>query len=68
MIRLGIFLLGFVMLLIGAASNIQSITLPIDCKAIECSIGSAVFTLDVVFMIAGVFLIMIAFVFHRLNQ
>ena len=68
MIRLGIFLLGCAMLLVGAASNFQSIPLPIDCGSIECSIGSAVFTLDVVLMIVGVFFILIAFIFHRLAQ
>jgi hypothetical protein len=56
------------MFLLGAASNIKSIPLPIDCTAIECSVGLAVFTLDVVLMVAGVFLMLVALVFHRLAQ
>lgn len=66
--RLIIFVLGLGMFLLGAASNFESISLPIDCKSIDCSIGHAVFTLDVVLMVVGVFFMVIAFVFHRLQQ
>jgi predicted membrane-bound mannosyltransferase len=68
MIRLIIFLIGLVALLVGAASHGQWIPLPFDCRSIVCSIGSAGFSLDIVLMIAGVFLILIAWLFHRLAQ
>ncbi len=68
MIRLIIFLIGLVLFLLGAASNFEGIPTPIDCKSIECSIGFAVFTLDVVLMVAGVFMMLIAWIFHRLAQ
>ena len=68
MIRLFIFLTGLGLFLFGAASHTQWVRLPFDCRSIECSIGSAVFSLDVVLMIVGVFLILIAWVFHRLAQ
>jgi hypothetical protein len=55
------------MLVIAALSNYSSVKLPIDCKSIECGIGTAIFTLDVIFAVVGVFLILIAFIFHRLN-
>jgi hypothetical protein len=67
-IRLIIFILGFGLFLFGAASNFPSIPLPIDCKSIECSVGLVVFTLDVILMVAGVFLMLIAWIFHRLQQ
>ena len=66
MIRLGIFILGFGMLLVGAASHVERIQLPIDCRSITCSLGLVTLTLDVVLMVAGVFLIIMAWVFHRL--
>ena len=66
--RLIIFVLGLGMFLLGAASNFESVSLPIDCKSIECSIGHVVLTLDVILMVVGVFFMLIAFVFHRLQQ
>ncbi len=68
MIRLTIFLVGFVLFLAGAASNYQTVTLPFDLRSITWSIGFAVFTLDVLFMVVGVFLVLVAWLFHRLNQ
>ena len=68
MIRLLIFLLGFAMFLVGAASNFAWNPLPFDCRSIECSIGTATFTLDVVLMVAGVFLVLVAWVMHKLEH
>ncbi len=68
MIRLIIFLVGLLMFLAGAASNFESIPLPFNLKTTSVSIGSPVFSLDVVFMMAGIFLMLIAWVFTRLNQ
>jgi hypothetical protein len=68
MIRLVIFLIGLLALLAGAASNYRWYELPIDCRSIQCKIGSAVFSLDVLLMIVGIFLILIAWIFHRLAQ
>lgn len=67
MIRLVIFLLGLGMLLVGAASNTERVPLPVDCKSITCSLGFVTLSLDVALMIAGVFLILVAWVFHRIN-
>ncbi|MDH3215159.1 MAG: hypothetical protein OEN01_02575 [Candidatus Krumholzibacteria bacterium] len=67
MIRLVIFLLGLGMFLAGAASHFQHIRMPIDLRSITWSLGSVALTLDVVLMVAGVFFILVAWVFHRLN-
>jgi hypothetical protein len=56
------------MFLVGAASNFERIPLPFDCRSVVCSLGFASFTLDVVLMVAGVFLIVMAWVFTRLAQ
>lgn len=66
MIRLVIFILGFGMFLVGAASHYEKVALPFDCRSIACTIGFATFSLDVVLIVAGVFLVLIAWVFHRL--
>lgn len=68
MIRLTIFLLGLGAFLFGAASNYPSISMPIDCRSIVLSIGPSGLTLDVILMIIGVFLILIALIFHKLSQ
>jgi hypothetical protein len=69
-IRLSIFLAGFALFLVGAASHFENINLPFDLpfdlQKIVCSIGFTTFGLDVVAMVAGIFLILIALVFHRL--
>jgi len=67
MIRVGIFIVGLGMLLMGALSHVERIPIPIDCRSIACSIGFVTLTLDVVLMVAGVFVIFVAWVFHRLN-
>jgi len=72
MIRLIIFLCGLGAFLIGASSNFETIRqrihLPFDARAIECGIGTVVMTLDVVLMVVGVFLMIIAWIFKKLNQ
>ena len=68
MIRLTIFLLGLGAFLFGAASNYPKISMPIDCRSIVWSIGPSGLTLDVILMIIGVFLMLIAFIFHKLSQ
>jgi hypothetical protein len=68
MIRLTIFVLGLGAFLFGAASNFPKIPMPIDCRSIVCSIGPTGLTLDVILMIIGVFLMIIAWIFHRLSQ
>ena len=68
MIRLFIFLVGLVLFLAGAATNYRQIPMPFDLKSVAVSFGSAVFSLDVIFMVVGVFLILIAWVFTRLSQ
>jgi hypothetical protein len=67
MIRLIIFLLGFGMFLYGAASNFESIPLPFDPKSIAIGISTTALTLDVVLVVAGVFLVLVAWVTHRLT-
>ena len=68
MIRLLIFLVGMGMFLVGAASNYPKIQLPFDCKSVVISpFGATTFTLDVVLMVVGVFLVIVAWVFHRIN-
>jgi len=68
MIRLTIFVLGAVTFLAGAASNFERIPLPFDLRAIDVGFGFAGFTLDVILMVVGVFLMAIAWIFHKLNQ
>lgn len=68
MIRFTIFLFGLAAFLLGAASNFPEIPVPIDCRAIVVSVGPSGLTLDVLLMIAGVFLMLVAWVFHRLRQ
>ena len=63
-----IFFVGFALFVIGAVSNFKSIPLPFDCKSITCSISTTAFTLDVVLMTVGVFLILIAWLIKRLGQ
>jgi hypothetical protein len=65
-IRLFIFLIGLGLLLVGAASNYEFIPMPIDLRSIDVSIAGAGLTLDVLLMIVGVFLILIAWIFHKL--
>jgi hypothetical protein len=67
MIRLAIFLSGLLMLLAGANATYHYVDVPWDLRSIVWSIGLVTFSLDVVLVIAGVFLIVIAIVFHRLN-
>lgn len=67
MIRLGIFLLGVGMVFIGVANNSQRIPTFIDCKSITCSLGFVTVSLDVILMVVGVFFILVAWVFHKLN-
>jgi len=68
MIRLSIFSLGLGAFLFGAASNYPNIPLPIDCRSIVLSVGPSGLTLDVVLMIIGVFLMIVAWIFHKLSQ
>ncbi len=68
MIRLTIFLFGFVLLLLGAASNFKRIPMPVDLTTIEASLGFVSLTLDVLLIVVGVFLVLIAWVFHKLDQ
>ncbi len=68
MIRLVILVIGLLLLLAGAASNFQSIPLLFKLKSVAVAVGTAVFSLDVIMMVTGVFMILIAWVFTRLNQ
>lgn len=68
MIRRFIFVVGLLLFLAGAATDFEQIPMPVKLKAIPVSVGPAVFSLDVIFMVTGVFLILIAWVFTRLNQ
>lgn len=72
MIRLAFFLVGLAAFLCGAQCNLVAvrdrITLPFDPCMIEVGFSMARMTLDVVLMVAGVFLIMIAWIFKKLNQ
>lgn len=68
MIRLIIFLLGLGMLLSGLAGRFSIVPMPIDLKTIPISFGAAHYTLDVVLIVAGVFLVLVSWVFHKLSQ
>ncbi len=68
MIRLFILVIGLLLLLAGAASNFESIPFLFKLKSVAVAVGTAVFTLDVIMMVTGVFMILIAWVFTRLNQ
>ena len=67
MIRLSIFVVGLGLFLVGAANRYAWFSMPIDPKSITLSIGFVSITLDVVMMVTGVFFILIAWVFHKLN-
>jgi len=66
--RVLVFIVGFAIFLVGAASNYPRIPLPFDCRSITCTIATATFTLDVVLMTVGVFIILIAWLMKRLAQ
>ena len=68
LVRLFIFVVGLATFLFGVASNFPKIPMPIDTRAITLTISTTVFTLDVVLMVVGVFLIGIAWFFGRLAQ
>ncbi len=68
MIRLSIFIIGFLMLLVGGAANYPQIPLPFDSSEITFTLGMVVLSLDIVLVVAGVFLIIVAWVFHKLAQ
>jgi maltodextrin utilization protein YvdJ len=66
-IRLSIFVVGLGLLLVGAANRYAWFAMPIDPRSITLSLGFVSITLDVIMMVAGVFFILIAWVFHKLN-
>jgi len=66
MIRFVIFLLGLALCLVGAASKYPSIPMPIDISLESISLGLVTLAVDVVLMVVGIFLILIALVFHRI--
>jgi len=67
-IRFLIFLVGLGTFFVGAASNYPKIPLPWDVQSIVLSpFGSTTFGLDMVLMVVGIFLVIIAWVFHRIN-
>jgi hypothetical protein len=68
LIRRFIFAVGLLLFLAGAATDFEQIPMPVDLRGITVSVGPAAFSLDVVFMVAGVFMILIAWVFTRLKQ
>ncbi|HUV35717.1 MAG TPA: hypothetical protein VMX58_02130 [Patescibacteria group bacterium] len=68
MIRMLIFLIGLVMILLGVSSRFSIVPLPVDLKTIHVSFVAASYTLDVVLMVAGIFLVLVSYVFHKLAQ
>jgi hypothetical protein len=64
--RIFLFLVGLVMFLVGAVSNFSWNPLPFNCRAVPCSVGPAVFTLDVVMMVVGVFIMIMVWVLGKL--
>jgi len=56
------------MILIGLLSRFSVVAMPVDFKAISISFVAVRYTLDVVLLVAGLFLILIAWVFHKLAQ
>lgn len=64
--RIFFFVIGFVTFLVGAISNFSWNPLPFDCRTILCPVGPTVFSLDVVLMVAGVFIMLIAWVLGKL--
>lgn len=68
MIRSSIFIIGFLMLLAGGAANYPQIQLPFDLTEITLTLGSVLLSLDIVLVVAGVFFIIVAWVFHKLAQ
>ncbi|MCZ6765693.1 MAG: hypothetical protein O7D32_02045 [bacterium] len=68
MIRSGIFIIGLLMLLVGGAANYPQIPLPFDSTEITFTLGTVVLSLNIVLVVGGVFLIIVAWVFHKLAQ
>ena len=68
MLRPLIFLPGFAMIVVGAASNIEIIPEIMDCRSITCNIGNALFSLDVIFIMGGVALAIIAWLMGKLGR
>ena len=58
--RIMLFLIGLCSTLIGVASLIPGVPLPIDCKTVICEIATAPISLDMVLIGGGVLLILIS--------
>ncbi len=56
------------MFLLGLSSRFSIVSLPIDLKSIQVTFVAASYTLDAVLMVAGLFLIFLSWVFHKLAQ
>ena len=68
MIRLIVFLLRLVMIVLGLLSRFSIVAMPVDIKTIPITFIAVSYTLDVVLMVAGIFLILVAWVLHKLAQ
>lgn len=61
-------LFGLAMFLVGAASNFQFIPMPVDLSSIPCAVGPAAFSMDVVLMVLGIFIMLVSWAFNKLAQ
>ena len=68
MLRLTMLVLGVAMILVGLISRFSLIQLPVDLKAIPITFISVSYTLESVLLVGGLFLLLIAWVFHKLAQ
>ena len=68
MIRRSIFIIGFLMLVSGGVPRYPQIPFPFNAAEITFTLGTVLLSLDLVLMVAGVFLIIVAWVFHKLAQ
>ena len=56
------------MIVIGLLSRFSIVMMPIDLKEIPISFLAVSYSLDVVLLVAGLFLILVSWVFHKLAQ
>jgi hypothetical protein len=68
MVRLLIFLFGLGMIVLGVLSRFSVVELPVDFKTIPITFVYVSYSLDIVLMVAGLFLVLMVWLFHKLAQ
>jgi len=65
-IRFVLLLMGLAMVYLGVGSHYPRMPVPFESRAISWSLGFTDMSLDVILVVVGLFLVLIAWVFNRL--